>query len=196
MKSSLFFATLVASALTLSAAEPATETTKKNDEPAATPAPASTPQSSPAGTPAVDATAQGAPTPAGGTEVAATAPVRPAQDPTLLPQVEVNKSRITNLDIEISEQQRAIDREKLKTKPTKLDDTLNNGKIAKTFSIFGGSSSEERSGLAKERVRILEEEKQILEAMKTAQSREERDELKKELEILREMRRDLDLGQK
>ncbi|MDB6093775.1 MAG: hypothetical protein JWM32_1337 [Verrucomicrobia bacterium] len=110
----------------------------------------------------------------------------------MLPKVEVNKSRITNLDIEISEKQRAIDREKQQTKVTRLDDTLNNSKVTKAFSIFGGSSSDDRSNLAKERVRLLEEEKEILEAMKTAQTREEKDELKQELDILRQSRRDLD----
>ena len=123
-------------------------------------------------------------------------PQPPKEATTMLPQVEVNKSRITNLDIQISEQQRAIDREKQKTKPTKLDSTLNDPKLSKALSIFGGSSADDRSNLAKERVSLLEEEKEVLESMKSAQTKEEKAELQKELDILRATRRELEQAPK
>ncbi|MDB6169747.1 MAG: hypothetical protein JWM88_2611 [Verrucomicrobia bacterium] len=197
MKPFFSLGVLLISALAMAAADAPPPEKKKTDSPPAAPA-ANAGQSALASTPAVNGSAQETPPPpSGNTDVATAAPVpHPAQNATVLPRVEVNKSRITNLDIEINEQQRAIDREKLKTKPTRLDDTLNNDKVAKSLSIFGGSSSEGRAGLAKERVQILSEEKEILEAMKTAQTREEKDELKKELELLRQMRRELEQGQK
>lgn len=189
MKAS-FLPTAVALATLASAAFAAdpVPATKKADS---APAPAQPPMTT---APAAEASAQGAPTPTppAGETVAATTPAPPPKDPTMLPQIEVNKSRITNLDIEINEKQRAIDREKQHTKPTRLDNALNNPKVSKALSIFGGSSSEDRAGLASERVKILQEEKEVLEAMKTAQTKEEKAELQQELDILRETRRELE----
>jgi hypothetical protein len=115
---------------------------------------------------------------------------------TMLPQVQVNKSRITDLDIAISEQDKAIAREQVNTKPTKLDETLNNPTVSKALAIFGGSSSDERSSLAQERVSIMEEEKELLEAMKLAKTKEDREELQRELDDLRATRRELEQGPK
>jgi len=115
---------------------------------------------------------------------------------TMLPQVQVNKSRITDLDLEINEQDKAIAREKVNTKPTKLDESLNNPAVSKALAIFGGSSSEERSSLAQERVSIMEEEKELLEAMRLAKTKEERAELQRELDDLRATRRELEQAPK
>ena len=108
------------------------------------------------------------------------------------PQVEVSKSRITNIDLAIQEQDRAIAREKVNTKPTKLDSTLNSPAVSKALAIFGGSSSEERSGVAQERIRLMQEEKDLLETMRLAHTPEERADLQKELDDLRAQRRELD----
>jgi len=154
------------------AAKPADDTrTAQKDQPAAIPA-----------EPAPDADAAATP--------------KPEEPATMLPQVEVNKSRITNIDIAIAAQDQAIAREKANTKPTKLDDTLNNSKVAKALAIFGGSSSEERSGIAQERIRIMEEEKELLESLRLARTKEEKAELQRELDDLRAQRRELDLAPK
>ena len=124
------------------------------------------------------------------------APATTQTPATMLPQVQVNKSRITDLDLEISEQDKAIAREKVNTKPTKLDESLNSPAVSKALSILGGSSSEERSSLAQERVNIMEEEKELLEAMKLAKTKEERAELQRELDDLRATRRELEQAPK
>ena len=176
-------------ALIVSAAEPSstdssTDAKKKETAPSVGTAPKTTQPQGPNPAPVASAdTANGTPQP-------------PKEPTTLLPPVEVNKSRITNLDLQINEQQRAIDREKQQTKPTKLDTALNDSKVSKALSFLGGASADERSNLAKERVSLLEEEKEILESMKTTQSREEKDELQKELEIIRATRRELETGPK
>ncbi len=170
-------------------------------EPAA--APAKPPAAARAQTLA-DASGKPAPTATPATEApratqpaGATATPPPAEEPaTMLPQVEVNKSRITDIDVELQAQDQAIAREKVNTKPTKLDDTLNNSAIAKALSIFGGSSSEGRSALAQERIRMMEEEKELLESMRLARTKEEKAELQQELDALRATRRELDLAPK
>jgi len=135
---------------------------------------------------ATDAAPATAPAPA------ATA-AKPAEEPaTMLPQIEVSKSRITDIDLALQEQDRAIAREKVNTKPTKLDSTLNSPAVSKALAIFGGSSSEERSGVAQERIRLMQEEKDLLETMRLAHTPEERADLQKELDDLRAQRRELD----
>jgi hypothetical protein len=197
MKLSFLSLTTVAATLTVAAfaADPATPTeeAKPKKPRALIVADADNTASAPATKPKDE----GAPAVATPAPTAAVTPPKPADEPTtMLPKVEVNKSRITNLDIEIQEQDRAIAREKALTKPTKLDDTLNNSKVSKALAIFGGSSSDQRSGLAGERVRMMEEEKQLLESLKLAQTKEEKAELQDELNALRATRRELDLAPK
>lgn len=206
-------ATLTVAAFAADPATPAEDAKKKEeiralivadaDKKPATPVPTASPAAtSPAATPQDEP--RRSPTDEGGAAIVATpapitavTPPKPADEPTtLLPKVEVNKSRITNLDIEIQEQDRAIAREKALTKPTKLDDTLNNSKVSKALAILGGSSSDQRSGLAGERVRMMEEEKELLESMKLARTKEEKAELQDELNALRATRRELDLAPK
>ena len=186
-------ATLTVAAFAADPATPAEDARKKEEIRALIVADADNKASAPAAKPK-DEAVSAATTPA--TNVASPAP-KPADEPTtMLPKVEVNKSRITNLDIEIQEQDRAIAREKALTKPTKLDDTLNNSKVSKALAILGGSSSDQRSGLAGERVRMMEEEKELLESMKLARTKEDKAELQDELNALRATRRELDLAPK
>lgn len=117
----------------------------------------------------------------------------PAQEPaSVLPKVEVKRDRITELDRQLEKQNAEIAREKVNTKPTALDDTLNGGKISKTLAIFGGQSSDDRANVAKERVAMMEEERELIEAISQAQSKEEKEELQKTLDAMRAMRRDLE----
>ena len=114
------------------------------------------------------------------------------QPATVLPQVEVKKGRITELDQQISKQEQEIAREKKNTRATEVDRALNDSKIAKPLAIFGGESAQFRQRVASERVELMEAEKDILEAMKLAKTKAEKDKLQKELDELRAMRRQLE----
>ena len=111
---------------------------------------------------------------------------------TVLPKVQVNQSRVTELDRQIYEQQKEIAHEKQNTKQGELDKALNDSKVSKALAIFGGESSQHRAGIAGERVKIMEEEKDLLEAMKTAKTKDEKAELQKQLDELRAYRRELE----
>lgn len=114
------------------------------------------------------------------------------QDPTMLPQVEVRRERVTVLDVKIAEQERDIAAEKVNTRPTELDKALNDSKVSKALSFLGGESAQQRATVANERVHLMEAEKDILEAMKVARTKEEKQELQKQLDEIRTMRRELE----
>lgn len=115
-----------------------------------------------------------------------------AETPTVLPKVEVRKGRVTELDLQIAQQEKDIAREKKNTKQTETDKALNNEKVSKALSIFGGESASHRSAIAQERVSLMEEEKDILEQMKQAKTKEEKAALQKQLDELRVVRRELE----
>lgn len=110
----------------------------------------------------------------------------------ILPKVEVRKDRITELDRQLHEQNKAIAREKKNTRQSEVDKTLNDSRVAKALSIFGGESSQHRSGIAQERVELMEAESDLLEAIAHAKTKEEKQELEKQLDQLKAMRRDLE----
>jgi hypothetical protein len=112
--------------------------------------------------------------------------------PTVLPKVEVRKERITVLDQKIAQQEQDIARERKNLKVSEVDTALNDAKIAKPLSIFGGESSQFRQRVASERVELMEAERDILEAMKRARTKEEKQELQKQLDELRATRRELE----
>ena len=154
---------------------------------APTPAPAAAkPAPAPAKTKAVTANAaQPAP-------VAPAVP-KPADEPAaVLPRVDVRKDRVTELDRQLEKQNQEMAREKKNTKPTPLDETLNSPKTSKMFALFGGQSSEDRSNIAKERVSMMEEERDMIEAIAQATSKEEKEELQKTLDSMKTMRRELE----
>ena len=128
----------------------------------------------------------------------ATAAANPAkQDPTmLLPRIEVSKSRITELAIALHEKDVEIAREKKNIKPSALDASLNDPDVAHKLSILGGSSSEDRSRLAEERVSLLEAERDLIEQVYAARTDAERTELQKQLNELKTMRRELERSPK
>jgi hypothetical protein len=174
----------------------ALEEAKKNP---VTPA-ASTP--TPKETGAVSAKSE---SPAAAPAAASTTPPPPAEDakgataakpdeqaPIMLPKVEVNKDRITILDHQLHEQDKEIAREKKNTKETEADKALNDSRVSKALSIFGGESSNYRASIAKERVSLMEDEKDLLEAIAFAKTKEEKQELQKQLDELRALRRDLE----
>jgi Skp family chaperone for outer membrane proteins len=108
----------------------------------------------------------------------------------VLPKVEVRRGRVTEIEREVFEQERDIAREKQKTKSTGLDRALNEPN--KALKIFGGESTKQRETVAKERVSLMESERDILEAIAYAKTKEQKDELRKELEQIRSLRRDLE----
>ncbi len=126
----------------------------------------------------------------------AATPIATKQTPTVLPQVEVRKARITEIDREIAKQEEAIAREKKATHATEADKALNNPEVTKAVSIFGGQSSELRANQAKERVNLMESEKDLLEAMKLAKTKAEREELQKAIDDMRAMRRELEKAER
>ncbi len=111
---------------------------------------------------------------------------------TVLPKVEVKKERITVLDVEIAKQEEAIARERKNLKPSETDLALNDSAIAKPLAIFGGESAQFRKRVASERVELMEAEKDILEAMKRARTKEEKALLQKQVDELRAVRRELE----
>jgi hypothetical protein len=115
-----------------------------------------------------------------------------AEPAAVLSKVEVTKPRITVLDVQLQEQEKAIAREQQNTKPTELDKALNDSKVTKALSILGGQSADFRANLAKERVSMMQEESDLIEAIAHAKTKEERAEFQKQLDELRAYRRDLE----
>ena len=112
--------------------------------------------------------------------------------PEVLAPVQVNKSRLIEVNREIVELQDQIDREKKKTKSTETDKALNDSRVSSALSIFGGSSAESRAELAKERVSLMEAELELLTMSMAAKTPAEREDLEKQAAELREMRRNLE----
>ncbi len=134
--------------------------------------------------------------PASATNVATTpadgAAAKAAEDVTTLPSMEVRNSRITELDLQIRKLEKDITRERKKMKSSDLDQSLNDAKAAKKFSLFGGKTTEQRESVAAERVSLMEAERDILEAMKLNKTRAELALLQKQIDDLRTVRRNLD----
>ncbi len=115
-----------------------------------------------------------------------------AEPAAVLPKVEVKKARITVLDLQLQQQDKEIAREQKLTKPTELDKALNGSKVSDKLSILGGQSADYRAGVAQERVNMLKDESDLIEAIAHTKDAKEKAELQKELEELRAYRRDLE----
>ena len=116
----------------------------------------------------------------------------PAEPPTVLPKVEVKKGRITELDQQIAKQEKDIEREKKNLAASEVDLALNDSKIARPLAIFGGESTQFRQRVASERVELMEAEKDLLEAIARAKTKDEKAKLQKQLDEVRAFRRELD----
>ncbi len=110
----------------------------------------------------------------------------------MLPKVEVRRDRVTELDQQIALQEQEMAREKKNLEQTEVDKALNDSKVAKALSIFGGQSSRQRAGVAAERVNLMQEERDLLEVMRYAKTKEEKAGLQKQLDELRALRRELE----
>jgi hypothetical protein len=162
------------------ASAPAAKSEKESKRPSALTTPPETPAA-----PAPEKSAEKKATAAANSQAA-------AQPAAVLPKVEVKKARITVLDVQLAEQQKEIAREQKLTKPTELDKALNDSKVAKSLSILGGQSADYRAGIAQERVSMMKEESDLIEAIAHAKTKEERAGLQKQLDELRAYRRDLE----
>ncbi len=121
-----------------------------------------------------------------------TPPAAAKEQVMVLPKLEVTAQRAKEIDKEIKRVDKLIARERKKIKPTELDKTLNNEKLARAAAIFGGNSAEHLSAVAASRVMLLEQERMVLEAMKRPATIEERNMMAAEIEQLRKTRRNLD----
>lgn len=167
----------------------AAEVAAKSPAPAA---PAKTEKESPAAAAPVEPVAAPADKPADKTTAADANAQAAAQPASVLPKVEVKKPRITVLDVQLAQQEKEIAREQKLTKPTELDKALNDSKVAKSLSILGGQSADYRANIAKERVSMMKDESDLIEAIAHAKTKEERTALQKDLDELRAYRRDLE----
>lgn len=111
---------------------------------------------------------------------------------TLMPKVEVKKTRISVLDQQLAQQDELIARERKNLKSSEADLALNDEKVAKPLAIFGGDSAQFRKRVASERVELMEVEKDLLQAIAVANTKAEKAELQKQLDQIRAVRRDLE----
>ena len=114
-----------------------------------------------------------------------------SETPEVLPKVEVRRSRASEIEVEVFKQEKEIAREKAKIKSTDTDRALN-GSSGKGLSIFGGQTTTQRETVAKERVSLMESERDLMEAIAYAKTKEEKDALRKELNEIKALRRDLE----
>jgi len=172
------------------------EDAKKQAAPAPTPAPGADKPAEPAA-PATAAN-PGAPAnqphdePAapGDTPLAADPEVDPKAPPVVLPKVDVNRRKFTELDKLLQQQEKEMAKEAENAKSSELDDALNDDDVS--FSILGGRSTQYREKVAKERLRLMSFEKDLIEAMAHTTDPEEKAEIKKYIQEIKEMRRDLE----
>lgn len=156
-----------------------------------TPAPAKTSATTP--TPAATATApdkkENAPA-APAAPVATTEAGKPTEPATVLPKVEVNRSKLHPLARELYETEKELAREKQLTKSSELDKALNNPKV--TLPLFGGQSTASRTSVASERAELIQAEADLVEEIGRANTKEQKAELRKQLEELKKVRRELE----
>jgi hypothetical protein len=126
------------------------------------------------------------------TKPAATTATTTPPDVLALPKMEVTAQRVKKIDKEIKRLDKMIAREKAKVQSTDLDKTLNHEAVAHAAAIFGGNSADYLSAVAANRVNLLEQERDVLEAMKRPTTLDELKMMEVEIEQLRETRRNLD----
>ncbi len=120
----------------------------------------------------------------------ATTTPTPPTDATVLPKVEVNRTKANELGRMMYEQEKEIAREKQLTKSTELDKALNNSKV--NLPLFGGQTTASRESVAAERVSLMEAEKDLIEEIAHARTDDQKAKLKKELQEIKKIRRDLE----
>ncbi len=113
-------------------------------------------------------------------------------DVTMMDEVIVSNSRITELDVQIKKLDKKIKRAKKKIKPSDLDETMNSDKVPAALLIFGGKTAGQRRSVAAERVNLMEAERDILEAMKYVRTKREQKQLDTQLNAFKSMRLQLD----
>lgn len=126
----------------------------------------------------------------GDTPYAADATVDENGKPLVLPKVDVNRRRFNEIDKLLQKQDEEMAAEAKNTDSSEVDDALNDDDVS--LSIFGGRSTQYRERVAKERVRLMSFEKDLLEAMAHTKDPAEKAELQKYIDEIKGMRRDLE----
>jgi len=116
-----------------------------------------------------------------------------AEEIITLPVVEITRSRIRQIDVEIKRLDKAIKRERKQLTSTNLDQALNDPTVSKAAALFGGKSTVQRESVAAERVYLMETEKDLLEKQKVPMTQLELDLVRRQVEDLRTRRRELDI---
>lgn len=114
--------------------------------------------------------------------------------PVMLPRVELRSRKFTELDKVLQKYEKQIAEEKEELEPNDFDDALNDEK--RSFSIFGGRTRQYRKQIAKERVYLLEFEKDLVEAQAKTTSKEEKEALQKYIDDIKKMRRELEMTER
>ncbi len=114
--------------------------------------------------------------------------------PVVLPRVELRSRKFTELDKVLQKYEKQIAEEKEELEPNDFDDALNDEK--RSFSILGGRSRQYRKQIAKERIYLLEFEKDLAEAKAKTTSKEEKEALQKYIDDIKKMRRELEMTER
>ena len=114
--------------------------------------------------------------------------------PGVLPRVELRSRKFTEHDKVLQKYEKQIAEEKEELEPNDFDDALNDEK--RSFSIFGGRTRQYRKQIAKERVYLLEFEKDLVEAKAKTTSKEEKEALQKYIDDIKKMRRELEMTER
>ncbi len=117
----------------------------------------------------------------------------PAEEVITLPEVEVTRSRIRQIDVDIRRLEKAIKRERKQLTSTGLDQAINSPGVSKAAALFGGKSTAQRESVAAVRVHLMETERDLLEKQKVPMTRPELELIQKQVEQLRTRRRELDI---
>lgn len=136
-------------------------------------------------------------------EKTADAPKAPATDPNAvglkvegetvkMPVFTVSAERLREIDVTIKRLEKQISREKKQLEKSNLDEALNNEKVAKAASIFGGKSTVQRASVAAVRIDSMEKELQLLETLRTPLTKSDRAMIEQLVTDQRTYRRNLD----
>lgn len=109
-----------------------------------------------------------------------------------MPVFTVTTQRLREIDVTIKKLEKQIKSEQKLLEKSNLDDALNNEKVSKAASLFGGKSTVQRASVAAVRIESMEKELQLLETLRTPLTKSDRDLIEKLVEDQRTYRRSLD----
>jgi len=179
---------LCAAAFIAAASACTTESTKPIAEPA--PKALISPASTTVAPPAVKPAGLQLPKPPPAVVLPTTSPKADAA--TVLPVFPVSASRLKQIDVQINRLEKQITREAKLLDKSDLDDTLNNETVSGAAALFGGKSTVQRESVAAVRIESMQKELQLLEALRTPLTNDDRALIEKLIEDQQVYRRNLD----